>query len=1241
MNSRYFNRQYFSSGNTKTAGVAIFVTTRFKGKVERVVLDIPGRALILQITYTTHHFIVGTIYCPNTGQEQFLKTAIERIGDHPHADMIIGGDFNIVLDTTLDRSAHRRGQVGALSDATKAWLDDIGMVDVWRVMHPTERDYTYYSSSHLTYARLDRFLVTDRTQHRVSGTDIGVISISDHAPITLTITVPPQKYPGGQWRFNDWLLRSHIHVKEIRETIKEYLSLNDNTETSVATQWEALKAVVRGRCMAISASMNKVRKQKREELEQETRALEQEHKRTGARRIFRTLQTLRKELKALDWEAAEYALLRTRQRYHVSGNKAGRLLAQKLRAKAVREQIRELVTATGQPLLQETEIREEFRTFYSELYTREKVDTEHIQQYLEGVDLPRLTEKEAGRLEAEIRPEEVITAISRMPAGKAPGNDGYTAAYYKQFSGNLTPMLVKLFNSFVTEGGYPPTMREAIITVILKTGRDPRKCASYRPISLLNIDAKIFTSILASRLKPHMQGLVDPDQTGFIPERGCGDNTKRIFHLMDKISRAKYPALLLSVDAEKAFDRVHWPFLAATMGKMGLGQRFLNMVWCGYTYPSAKVRVNGVNSGAFPIQRGTRQGCPLSPLLYALYMEPFAESIRQQTNIHGIKFAQTDHKIALYADDVIVTLSEPETSIPTFLKEVSRFTRVSGFRMNEQKSEILNLTVPLDMQERIQGLTLLPWAKTHITYLGIQIHPTLNKTVIANYETITALVSRELSSWKTGGLSWLGRIAAVKMTVLPQILYTMQTIALEPPPGSIIKLQKLINAFIWEGKRPRMAYKQTYIPARKGGLGVPNMQKYYIAAQLRWITEWHRTESEKHWCFMDQSVAGIHIWKLLWLRKQHRPWGAYSSPVLRTTMKAWDSVALNKGFTTFPSPYSPIIGNPDFTPGMAEEDFREWQKGKCKHLGDIFDTDGIMSFDRVHRAYFLPEAERWRYIYVRHWALHPTVKPLAGRQFTPFERWLTNKDSDKRTLSDIYVLLTSEQTPQLPRARTQWAMEMEREITDKEWDDALTRIHTSTYSTSGRETSLKVLHYWYYTPARIQKWNRDSHGRCWRGCGQTGTLIHLLWNCPKLVRYWDQILGEIDEIFGIEFPRFPAYVLLGLPDRLAYPLHSRRGKSIAAALNAAIQTIVGLWGKIDPPEPILWKHRLWNLLGMEKIAAYLNNSWARFDKQWSTLIEYLSDEFRELTCPRYLRVMRLTEPHTQTGTVSSPPLGNS
>ncbi|KAJ1200963.1 hypothetical protein NDU88_004781, partial [Pleurodeles waltl] len=116
-----------------------------------------------------------------------------------------------------------------------------------------------------------------------------------------------------------------------------------------------------------------------------------------------------------------------------------------------------------------------------------------------------------------------------------------------------------------------------------------------------------------------------------------------------------------------------------------------------------------------------------------------------------------------------------------------------------------------------------------------------------------------------------------------------------------------------------------------------------------------------------------------------------------------------------------------------------------------------------------------------------------------------------------------------------------------------------------RESAYKVASYWYYTPARIHVWDPVKSDLCWKGCGMSGSLAHLLWHCPKLHRYWNSILDTLDAAFDTHIPRFPAYILLGLPNDLTFPLRTRKGRQMALALNAATQLLLGMWGSDQIP----------------------------------------------------------------------------
>lgn len=171
------------------------------------------------------------------------------------------------------------------------------------------------------------------------------------------------------------------------------------------------------------------------------------------------------------------------------------------------------------------------------------------------------------------------------------------------------------------------------ITLIPKKGKDLEQVGSYRPISLLNTDQKILAKSLARKLNPHMAKLVHPDQTGFIPSRHSFHNFRCLFNIMYSPRHPKDDIFILSLDAEKAFDCVEWSYLYVVLEKAGAG--FISWVKLLYNNSNATILINWTVSDAFNLYRDTRQGCALSPLLFALALEPLAETIRAHSGIHG------------------------------------------------------------------------------------------------------------------------------------------------------------------------------------------------------------------------------------------------------------------------------------------------------------------------------------------------------------------------------------------------------------------------------------------------------------------------------------------------------------------------------------------------------------------------------------------------------------------------------
>lgn len=283
----------------------------------------------------------------------------------------------------------------------------------------------------------------------------------------------------------------------------------------------------------------------------------------------------------------------------------------------------------------------------------------------------------------------------------------------------------------------------AIITLLPKPNKDFTQCGNYRPLSFLNNDVKLFAKVLASCLDTFMTKLVHNDETDFIKSRLAADNVRRLLHIIHMASGTDIPCATLSLDAVKAFDRLEWHYLWSVLECLGLGRDYINMVKVLYANPSAVVMTGGTTSPKFSILRGTRQGCSLSPLLFALSLKPLAQKIRQHSLVSPITFSNTSHIISLYADDILLYVSNTATSIHHILLVFISFSQFSGYKINWNKSSLMHLN-NLSSKSVLPSFILIV---TSFRYLGVDIFPSLHTTALKNVQGIYNRVEMDMTRW--------------------------------------------------------------------------------------------------------------------------------------------------------------------------------------------------------------------------------------------------------------------------------------------------------------------------------------------------------------------------------------------------------------------------------------------------------------------------------------------------------------
>ncbi len=797
--------------------------------------------------------------------------------------------------------------------------------------------------------------------------------------------------------------------------------------------------------------------------------------------------------------------------------------------------------------------------FYSQLYESESPkDNSEMLNFFAEQNIPNISTEDKNNLEIPISIAEIIKAITLMNSGKSPRPDGFCVEFFKKFSKQLAPLLLGMFNESLQQGTLPPTLRQAAISLIHKKGKDPDKFSSYRPVSLLNVDVKILAKVLASRLETVLPTFMSEDQTGFIKNRHSFTNVPRLLNIVFSPSSTTAPEGVISLDAEKAFDRVEWKYLFFSLHKFSFGEHFITWVPLLYTSPQACVCTSAIRSTFFPLTRGTRQGWPLSPLLFAIAIEPLSIVLKTNRSISGIRRGGAEHKVSLYADDLLLYVSNPKTAISHILDTLKIFGTFSEYKFNIGKSDFFPINeLAGDIVQSDLPFTL---SLTTFKYLGVNVSRKISLLFDNNFSVLNAKVKEDLQKCNSLQITLAGRIQSIKMNIVPRYLYLFQCLSLFLPRSFFRSIDSLFSSFIWSKKSPRLQKLLLQRNKAAGSLGLPNLQLYYWAANLQNIVHW-AFYPKTQWCQLESHSCHFSSLKVLVCHvERFKPKRYTDNPIVISTLKIWQQIKQYFGWNTLPL-NTPICNNDLFKPAKIDARFSRWEKQGLSTIADLYSGGTFSSFAHLCSAFNLQQSDHFRYFQIRHFLKSNTPSFPDAPPSSGIDNLLLVTTMARRHISFLYDLLTPDAPPALQRIKSEWETELGVVIPDDWWNEALEGIKSCSTCARFQLIQFKIVHRAHYSKSRLAKIYPNLTDTCDRCLQATCNLTHMFWSCPRLGEYWRSYFRVISVILEQVIDPSPQTAIFGIPEA-GVRMSVKQTNVISFTSLLARRRILLLWKKI-------------------------------------------------------------------------------
>ena len=893
------------------------------------------------------------------------------------------------------------------------------------------------------------------------------------------------------------------------------------------------------------------------------------------------IKQTKNKLSVLQQEKTESAIFRSKCQYIRDGEKNSKYFFSLEKKRYNEKNMKCLITEKGKKIVNMSEILYQQTLFFEELYSKDP--NVYFKMEPKNTD-PKLNIIEKNFCESDLTEGELFDAMMTLRSNKCCGGDGLSIEFYRTFYKKIKSHMLRMFKHAKINNLLPLSTRRGMISLLPKPKKDSRYLKNVRALTLLNSDYKVLAKALDNRLKTVIPNLISDAQTGFLPGRDIAKNTRKSLDVMEFCRSQKKPAVIMSIDMSKCFDRVSYQSIYGALRFFNFGESFIKWISLFYTDFQVCTQNMGFQSRWWSKTRSVNQGCPISPTIYLLISELMSIKLKNHKDIHGIKIGDTEILLSQFADDTDLYLPFEKTVINAVLDVLTEVESNIGIKVSYDKTVLYRIGSIANTNAKCYTKRTIKWNNEPSNTLGIDLH---HQNLAKNFEATMIRMEAVTKLWYYRQLTILGKVLILNTLVASLFVYKM-TVVHEFPDAMIQRIENCFKDFIWNGKKQKIPLNILKIRKEQGGLGLVDIKAKHQSILLKWVK--YAKEDKVIHELANEALNGLCENNMIWevsLETKDISQLKLKNSFWKTILSVWCDFKKTQGnISSSATIKSQIIWyNSNIKIGqkvITPKSNVPW------YVGDILTEKGFRDFDSINVSLGI------------NWLSYKAIKEAIPKEWKrivisqidthPGENIKSILDSTKPT-GKIYRLLIDTDKAIISSAQ-KWQKLIGDNFDFAVHKEAFNNLYKITNITKLRAFQFRLLHNKVFCNNVLYHWKIKDTKMC-DYCKEIQDITHLLYKCEGTKRIWK----EIYKIYQIEVTDLTVNV-----ENVIYNLVHPRPLHIANFITLVVKQFIYRC-KCEERKPelkdIVMEIEL--IYSMEKYNAFINGNIVKHQNKWQSI----------------------------------------